>query len=636
MSLNSLLHKIGRYGRVSWIALQKLGPIKYYPLIFTLIALCFLATYRLVGLEAFFYDAAIRFDPRPPSLAQFRFVTLDEDSDELLGETFPYSYFGHYRMLSRLLETRPRIVISFVPFLEPQNEQQQQDMQAVRQLIEEFRQAGGEFYFALDYGTWAMQTLPSIFQDLPQIFAVINPDESNFAQDQVVRRTLLQVGHQTTLHLLVANKMRSAQGLKSLAPQEVHGHTYLPSTDAHYALSRMAHKPYFRQDGQVATFFEVVTGRFAAEDWRATIVLYGPQYAENHNDLAKTPFTRHSAATPKLLVHASMMAALAENKGVQVAAPWVSTGIMWFMALLLISILLQARPRQTFLWPLTFMLLTFGMSYVVLAVGGWSCSPVPAALGIGAIYLIWIPFRTMIEYQGRISTEEEAKMWQKLEGLKRNFISLMSHDLKTPVAKVAALAEVLQRQVGEDAAANKNVIAIQDTAKDLNRFISAILDLAKVEAQEWQTRLAPKDLNQLLENVVATYQRELAQAKMRCVFNLAPLYPLETDEALLQRVMSNLVENAIHYAGEDKTITITTAEDGAWVVTQIADNGQGIREEDVPHIFDKFYRGKDTRKKGTGLGLYLVKYFVELLGGMITVQSVWGRGTTFRILLPNR
>ncbi|MBP5297181.1 MAG: CHASE2 domain-containing protein, partial [Bacteriovoracaceae bacterium] len=370
MSLNSFLRYIGHRGHACFVALQKLGPIKYYPLIFTLIALCFLTVYRGVELEAFFYDAAIKYDPHPPSLAPFRFVLLNEDSDELLGESFPYSYFGHLRMLRRLFETKPRMVISCVPFLAPRNAQQMQDMQAVHDLIQQYRQAGGEFYFALDYGTWAMQPLPEIFQDVPQLFAVINADESNFAQDQVVRRTLLQVGPQTTLHLLLANRERAKQGRAPLRPSEVHGHTYLPSTDAHYALARMRNLPYFDQDFQVANFFEMVNGRFAAADWQDTIVFYGPHYTSRSEDFVKTPFSRHQSTTAKLLVHAQMMAALVENKGVAVAPRGVSAGIMWLVALLLMGILLQARPRQTLVWPLACLLLVLLTSAFSLYLGG--------------------------------------------------------------------------------------------------------------------------------------------------------------------------------------------------------------------------------------------------------------------------
>jgi signal transduction histidine kinase len=110
------------------------------------------------------------------------------------------------------------------------------------------------------------------------------------------------------------------------------------------------------------------------------------------------------------------------------------------------------------------------------------------------------------------------------------------------------------------------------------------------------------------------------------------------DVTLIVRVISNLVENAIKYSGEGSSIKIVSTDDEKWVYVKIEDNGAGIKKEDLEHIFDKFYRVKNDANhaiKGSGLGLYLVKYFVELHGGNIEVESEVGKGTTFSIKLPN-
>jgi len=103
-------------------------------------------------------------------------------------------------------------------------------------------------------------------------------------------------------------------------------------------------------------------------------------------------------------------------------------------------------------------------------------------------------------------------------------------------------------------------------------------------------------------------------------------------------VISNLIENAIKYAGRGKAIEIKTWDDPDWVYVEIRDNGVGIGSEDLAHIFDKFYRVKNDRThsiKGSGLGLYLVKYFIELHNGVITATSQPGEGTSFIIKLKN-
>jgi signal transduction histidine kinase len=106
----------------------------------------------------------------------------------------------------------------------------------------------------------------------------------------------------------------------------------------------------------------------------------------------------------------------------------------------------------------------------------------------------------------------------------------------------------------------------------------------------------------------------------------------------MNRVFSNLIENAIKYSGQGKNIEITTKDDDTWVYIDIKDNGVGIGPDDLDHIFDKFYRVKNDSShkiKGSGLGLYLVKYFVELHNGEITASSEVGKGTTFTVKLKN-
>ena len=105
----------------------------------------------------------------------------------------------------------------------------------------------------------------------------------------------------------------------------------------------------------------------------------------------------------------------------------------------------------------------------------------------------------------------------------------------------------------------------------------------------------------------------------------------------MKQVLSNLIENAIKYSQEETKILISTEEKNGWVVIQIADQGPGIPTEDLPHLFMKFYRSQNAKSstiKGSGLGLYLAKYFVELHGGSLFVESTYGQGSTFTVQLP--
>jgi len=259
-------------------------------------------------------------------------------------------------------------------------------------------------------------------------------------------------------------------------------------------------------------------------------------------------------------------------------------------------------------------------------------------LTIFVVYYIWVPFRAIGEYQRRYAIQEETKLIKKVENLKQNFISLMSHDLKTPVAKIAGLADVMKQKFSGNDDLNKDLSTIIESTKDLNKFITSILDLTKIESRNLDLKKAPKDINPIIQNIVNGLVFEAADKKIHFELDLSPLYPVQIDVSLIIRVISNLIENAIKYSGENSTITIKSWDDEKWIYVKIQDNGIGINENDIEHIFDKFYRVKNDAShsiKGTGLGLYLVKYFVELHGGRISAESSIGEGTVFNIMLKN-
>ena len=147
-----------------------------------------------------------------------------------------------------------------------------------------------------------------------------------------------------------------------------------------------------------------------------------------------------------------------------------------------------------------------------------------------------------------------------------------------------------------------------------------------------------KDINQLLEATIDKLKFEASHQDMRIESDLAPLYPIQVDTVLINRVFANIVGNAIKYAGRGSNVWVNSWDDEEWVYIEIKDNGKGIGKEDLENIFEKFYRVKDDEShkiKGSGLGLYLVKYFIELHRGKISVSSVLGEGTTFLIQLKN-
>ena len=214
----------------------------------------------------------------------------------------------------------------------------------------------------------------------------------------------------------------------------------------------------------------------------------------------------------------------------------------------------------------------------------------------------------------------------------------MSHDLKTPVAKIAGLADLLKTQFANTPDQSRYLTQINETTKELNDFISSILDLTKIESKNLDIKRVSKDVNKIIEDVVHNLRFETKVKNIAIHTELAPLYPIYIDPVLINRVISNLLENAIKYSGDNSKIEVKTWDDEKFVYVKIEDNGPGIKAEDLENIFEKFYRVKNdsTHKiKGSGLGLYLVKYFVELHGGTISAKSDFGKGTIFQIKLVN-
>jgi len=177
---------------------------------------------------------------------------------------------------------------------------------------------------------------------------------------------------------------------------------------------------------------------------------------------------------------------------------------------------------------------------------------------------------------------------------------------------------------------------ISESSEELTEFIGSILSLSRIESKEMKLQLRSRDINQLIRDVVRKVEYMAKRHAAEIVCELEPLFSIKIDEDLLRTVLTNLVENAIKYSPEHTKILVTTEELNNEVVIQVADQGRGIPPEDIGHVFDRFYRARNTRisTAGNGLGLYLAKYFVELHNGRIEVESEIDKGSTFTVRLP--
>jgi signal transduction histidine kinase/CheY-like chemotaxis protein len=233
---------------------------------------------------------------------------------------------------------------------------------------------------------------------------------------------------------------------------------------------------------------------------------------------------------------------------------------------------------------------------------------------------------------------------QELDKLKSQFLSVATHELRTPLSIIlgynAMLAESLADRLTQEEAE-----ILRESVQACNRLIrlvSSMLDISQIESGKMRMNFAPADLRVITSNVVALFQGEARKKGLRLVLELPARLPhLEIDSERIEQVLVNLLGNAVKFTGTGTvTVAIRLATGGRGIDILVSDTGVGIAPEEQDHIFDEFaqIRGQvDKRQReGSGLGLAIAKRIVEAHSGSIAVNSELGRGSTFRCFLPLR
>ncbi len=222
-----------------------------------------------------------------------------------------------------------------------------------------------------------------------------------------------------------------------------------------------------------------------------------------------------------------------------------------------------------------------------------------------------------------------------LDRLKSKFVSDVSHELRTPLQNLKMYLELLAR--GRADRHDHYLAVLKEQTAHLQYLTEDILDLSRLELSVGRVTFEAIDLNYLVTRVVANFQLKLETSQLTLELLLHPhLIPIQGVGNQLTQVITNLLTNAINYTPTGK-IVITTCCDDDKVILQIEDTGMGIAAVDVPHLFQRFYRGShigQSNIRGTGLGLAIVKEIVDLHGGQVLVKSEEGKGTIFCIYLP--
>ncbi|MHA0857457.1 two-component system histidine kinase PnpS [Paenibacillus sp. CMAA1364] len=249
-------------------------------------------------------------------------------------------------------------------------------------------------------------------------------------------------------------------------------------------------------------------------------------------------------------------------------------------------------------------------------------------------------------YQGTLFLLQNITAIRRLENIRSEFVTNVSHELKTPIAAVRGFAEtLLGGGVTDEKTARSFLQIIYDESERLNRLISDILDLSKIESKTIQMNYSPVHVSSFILPILDTISAMATNKNIHIQSDIPEELYIEADEDKLKQILLNILSNAVNYTQDGGKVRITVEHtehkehDGGrdTIRFTIGDTGMGIPKKDLSRIFERFYRVDKARSRfsgGTGLGLSIVKHLVDMHQGVVTVESELNLGTTFMIELP--
>src|SRR5437588_5605390 len=242
---------------------------------------------------------------------------------------------------------------------------------------------------------------------------------------------------------------------------------------------------------------------------------------------------------------------------------------------------------------------------------------------------------------GVVALFHDISRLKQTDEIRRDFVANVSHALRTPLSIFHGHLATLLEAGDLDENETRHIYVVMKRHSDrLNLLVNDLLSLAHLESKAANLQLDEIKLREFLEAVTRDWAKRLAGKNLWLELEVPDDFPtLRADERRLEEVVHNLLDNAVKYSHQNGRILIQAGASDQEVVLSVSDEGVGIAANDLPRIFERFYRADRARSRalgGTGLGLSIVKHIAQLHGGRVEAESVVGEGTTIRVILPNR
>ena len=230
---------------------------------------------------------------------------------------------------------------------------------------------------------------------------------------------------------------------------------------------------------------------------------------------------------------------------------------------------------------------------------------------------------------------------KRVDEMRRDFVANVSHELRTPLSILRGYIETLLDSKPTSQHELRRILGVMERHSNrLGILLQDLLSLAKLESSNPHLEFSTVKLDELCLNVSRDWEKKLAAKNLRLIVDLAPGLPtVRAEGSRLQEVLYNLLDNAVKYSREGGEIRLRVERRANEIALSVSDNGVGISKEDLPRIFQRFYRADKSRSgenAGTGLGLAIVKHIAQLHGGRVEAESQPDKGTTIRVLMPVR